>query len=130
MKGTTSRCLELECRLSRFVKVISFLLYNNIGQAQRQWIAYTIGCFFVTLACQPVFDGHCEGTASDETDLCNYVYQWNGLGPSLWNMFYAEAFEFMRLLRFVDVVLADHFNAWKTSRGGIGPIQMQSDWKD
>ena len=53
------------------------------------------------------------GALSSEVALQNSVFQGTVLGPPLWNVFYADAKDPVRMCGFIETVFADDFNCWR-----------------
>jgi len=53
------------------------------------------------------------GVASNRMTLENMVFQGTVWGPSLWNVFYADARQAIHKHAFEEIVFADDLNAWK-----------------
>ena len=58
-----------------------------------------------------------EGSRSEALQLANMVYQGTVFGPTLWNLFYADASRAIRKKGFAELVYADDLNAYKEFDG-------------
>ena len=54
-----------------------------------------------------------RGKLPRDMKISNMVYQGTVLGPSLWNIFYADAAVAINLLGFLEVIFADDLNCFK-----------------
>ena len=60
-----------------------------------------------------------DGSASDEIQMTNMVYQGTVWGPCLWNCYFADARFAIRGAGFTEIVYADDINAFKAFNNGL-----------
>ena len=57
------------------------------------------------------------GESSAEIELINQVFQGTVLGPSLWNLFYADAKDPIRASGFKELMFADDLHSYREDNG-------------
>ena len=69
------------------------------------------------------------GAKSNFISMCNMVYQGTVLGPMLWNIFFRDAGEVIRSMRFQDIVYADDLNAFQFYPKPVHANYLMQDMK-
>ena len=62
-----------------------------------------------------------HGERSNPITLADMIFQGSVLGPTLWNIFYADCVRPVQKKGFTESIFADDLNCFKTFARGIGP---------